>query len=140
MEIVSRNPLIILDGAHNPDKMETTVQAIKNIQYLISNIHLITGFSSDKDVRTMIRQLTSLRPASIACTRQTQNIFRKVASPRAIANEFRKLLPKTKIEVFLDPQDALVWSKQQTKTDDIILVTGSIFLSGELRPIFRKHG
>jgi folylpolyglutamate synthase/dihydropteroate synthase len=111
----------------------------------LSNLHLIVGFSDNKDIKQMIRQLASLRPASIACTRQTQNPFRKAANPRLIADQFKlALVPlshhevsdsrrETKIEMFLDPKDALAWNKKQTKTSDVILITGSIFLSGEIK-------
>jgi len=142
MEIVSKNPIIILDGAHNPDKMKTTVASVSPLlvgegagvrSHRTKNLHLIVAFSSDKNISRMIKQLASLKPASIACTRQTQNIFRKVANPRLIANLFKKLLPKTKIEIFLDPQDAFLWSKKQANKNDLLLITGSMFLSGEIK-------
>src|SRR3989339_397182 len=152
MEIVSRKPLIILDGAHNPDKMRTTVATLKhknikaskqhyNITTLqhYNNIHLIVGFSDNKDIRTMIRQLSTLRPTSVACTRQTQNPFRKAANPREIADQFKRLLPTCKIEMFLDPKDALGWSLKQNRANGAILATGSIFLSGEIKNLFIKQ-
>ncbi|HAT03690.1 MAG TPA: hypothetical protein DCS29_02850 [Candidatus Magasanikbacteria bacterium] len=147
MEIVSRSPLVILDGAHNPDKMKTTVSTIKNIpisprlpslrpgvagrQY--PNTHFIVGFSGDKNIPNMIKQLSTLKPISIAVTRNTTNPFRKVADLQNVTKQFKKLLPKTKIKLFLDPHDALIWTKKIAKTHDIILATGSIFVSGELR-------
>jgi len=140
MEIVSRKPLIILDGAHNPDKMRTTVASVNGLYGLyglsdFKDLHLIIGFSDNKDIRTMIRQLSTLRPTSVACARQTQNPFRKAANPRVIADQFRKLLSKTKIEMFLDPKDALDWSLKENKNSGLILSTGSIFLSGEIKNI-----
>jgi folylpolyglutamate synthase/dihydropteroate synthase len=100
-------------------------------------INLIVGFSANKDINKMIEQLSSLKPTSIACTRYTSNPFREVTNPKVIADQFKKLLPTAKIEMFLDPKDALKWSKKQTKkTSDLILVTGSIFLSGELKNNF----
>lgn len=143
MEIISKNPLIILDGAHNPDKMRTTVDTLHN--YITTslhhsdtrrNAHLLVGFSGDKNVAKMIRQLAALKPQTIAVTRNTTNPFRKVADPANVAKQFKKLLPNSKIKIFLNPSDALAWSKSKTKTGDILLVTGSIFVSGELRPKF----
>ncbi|MFA4830578.1 MAG: Mur ligase family protein [Patescibacteria group bacterium] len=143
MEIVSKNPLIILDGAHNPDKMGTTVATLQHFstsahkpinQSTIKPINLIVGFSSDKNYLQMIKQLSTLKPKSIACTRNTVNPFRKVADPQDIARRFKKFLPKSKIQIFLDPRAALNWSKKQYKKNSgLILATGSIFLSGELR-------
>lgn len=133
MEVVSTDPLTILDSAHNPDKMNTTVKAIKEIGQN-KDIHLIIGFSENKDIKKMISQLAILKPKTITCTRNTVNHFRKVANPQIIAKQFKKLSIKTKVKIFLDPNDALAWSKRQIKkTDSLILATGSIFLSGELR-------
>ncbi len=129
MEIISKKPLIILDGAHNPDKVKSTVNTVKKLK-TNKPINLVVGFSENKDTTKMIKQLATLKPKSIACTRYTNNPFRKVADPAEIAKKFKKILPKTKIEIFLDPTDALDWSKKQKNG---IIVTGSIFLSGQLR-------
>ncbi|PLX27105.1 hypothetical protein C0581_03685 [Candidatus Parcubacteria bacterium] len=97
-------------------------------------VHLILGFSADKNILKMLKSLSTLKPKTIAVTKNTTNPFRKVADPQQIAKQLKKLLPKSNIEIFLDPKDALAWSKKQTKkTSDIILVTGSIFLSGEVK-------
>ncbi|MFH1291817.1 MAG: Mur ligase family protein [bacterium] len=135
MEIVSKKPLIILDGGHNPEKIKTTVATAK---FINKPIHLIVGFSYNKQWLNMIKQLSELDPLSIACTRFTENYFRKATNPKDIADEFKKYLPKIKTEVFLDPKDALAWSKKQIETNDLILTTGSVFLGGELRKLFKN--
>lgn len=129
-EVVSQKPFIILDGAHNEDKMKSTVQTALQLK---KNVHLVVGFSEDKDVVTMIKLLATLKPKSIACTRQTSNTFRKVAHPKMLMTFFNKHCPQAKTEIFLDPQEAFAWSKKQIQSTDLLLVTGSIFLSGELR-------
>ncbi len=132
MEIVSKNPTIILDGAHNPDKIRTTVRTMKQPQ----SLHLVLGFSANKDIRNMIKQLVALNPKTVACTRNTVNPFRKAADPKHIASLIKRLSPKTKVELFLDPEDALNWSKKQATKKNTVLVTGSIFVSGQLRELF----
>jgi len=149
MEIARRNPLVILDGAHNPDKIKTTVDCVKlllNNEIMPrrasgfdsggkqwNNIHLVISFSHDKNATKMIKQLSSLNPKSIACTRNTINPFRPVADPGVLLKLCRRAMPKAATEAFLEPMDAFEWSKKQAKKDELILVTGSIFLSGELR-------
>lgn len=148
LEIVSRRPLIILDGAHNPDKMKTTVEAVRKVQSPKparpnsrsgrSKVHLVVGFAANKNIGAMARQLATLKPKTIACTRFTVNPFRKAADPRTIATAFRRYLPKTQLAMFLDPRAALAWSKrEQKKIGGWLLATGSIFLSGELRAKLR---
>ncbi|MBU2542403.1 hypothetical protein KJ785_02485 [Patescibacteria group bacterium] len=158
IEVVSKKPMIILDGAHNPDKMKTTVQALKHLKKDVTQtfrfdngvnmltstkLHLVVAFTADKNIPQMIKQLATLKPKSIACTRYTNNPFRQPANPKEIADRFKLVLSersepkendKAKIEIFLDPQDAFSWSKKQSKkTNDILLVTGSMFLGGELK-------
>jgi len=134
MEIVSKRPLTILDGAHNPDKMKTTVQTMKNISKSSNqHTHLVLGFSGNKDIKKMLELLKKLNIKSIACTRNTINHFRKVAGPDDLAAQCRTLFPKATISTFMDPIDAFSWSKKQSKKSDTILVTGSLFVSGEIR-------
>lgn len=139
MEVVATRPFIILDGAHNRDKMKAAVATMEHLaatESTLGRLHLIVGFSNDKNIKGMIRQLTHLRPASVACTRNTMNPFRKVADPKNVAVLVREFFPRIPVDIFYAPADALAWTRKQTKISDRILVTGSIFLSGELRSDF----
>lgn len=131
-EIISKNPLIILDGAHNPDKMQTTIDSIKSLKFS-GNLNLVVGFSADKDIKTMCKQFANLNPSAIFTTRSTSNPFRKGADPVYLSKILSKTCPGAIIKPILVPQIALAEAKKQAKIDDLILVTGSIFLSGELR-------
>ncbi len=135
MEVVSKTPLIILDGAHNQDKIASTVESTKIIleKTKKQRVHIVFGLSQDKKLDDILSQILTLPVASTACTRNTVNSLRPVHSPRDIAHYIRKKRPDIAVESFLDPHDALQWSRQRTKKHDILLVTGSIFLSGELR-------
>jgi dihydrofolate synthase / folylpolyglutamate synthase len=134
LETVSFKPTIILDGAHNQDKIASTVDTIgPKIP-----IHLVVGFSKNKNVVNMVKQLSTLNLKSIVCTRSTVNLFRQVADPTHISNLFKKQKIKVKNKIFLDPAEAFAWSRKQCKKDDILLVTGSIFLGGEIRTMLTK--
>jgi len=148
MEIVSKKPLIILDGAHNPDKMKTTVETIKLFNHRLetgsrrggdnltikpfNNLQLLIGFSADKDIKTMCQQLATLKPQTIAITKFHSH-FKKPADPKDVYKIIKQLLPKTNIKTFSNPLLAFAWSKKQNKKNDILLTTGSLYLSGEIR-------
>ncbi len=136
MEVVSKSPLIILDGAHNQDKIISTVESTKIIlaKTKKQRVHIVFGLSQDKRLDQILAQISTLPVVSVSCTRNTVNSLRPVHSPRDIANYIRKKRPDIAVESFLDPHDAFQWSRQRVKKHDILLVTGSIFLSGELRP------
>jgi len=137
MEVLSEMPLIILDGAHNADKIRSTVETLRQLreQHPKGNIYIINGFSGDKNLKKMIPQLATLKPKTVACTRNTVNHFRKVASPHDIADTWSKY-STTKTEIFLQPKDALLWAQKHVKKHDILLVTGSLFVSSEIKSFF----
>ncbi len=137
-EVVSQKPYVILDGAHNADKVKATVLGIKNLKNKYKNLHLLIGFSDNKDHDSFLKELLNLKPKSLACTRFTKNIFRKTADPKKLMNAALKVNPKLKVAAFLDPEASLAWSMKQADKNDLVLVTGSMFLSGELRPHFKK--
>lgn len=134
MEVVDTAPTILLDGAHNVDKMRTTIETIQHTPYAKKRIHLIVGFCENKNSNKMIQLLSTLQPYSVSCTRNTVNPYRKVTDPADIESTFKKQYKQTKTKAFLDPKEALAWTKKQAKKQDLILITGSLFLSGELRP------
>lgn len=136
METLSISPHIILDGAHNPDKMQTTVHTTASI--ITANLHLILGFSDNKNWRRMIKQIASLNPNTVACTRFTGNLFRKAADPKQIQAAIQRYAPGATTQSFLDPADAAQWVKKQMKKHDILLATGSLFLAGEIRKTLTK--
>ncbi len=139
MEVARRDPFIILDSAHNEDKIKSTVQTLLEINKEKKPLHLLIGFSEDKNLKNILTQLVRLRPQTIACTRNTINPLRKVADPVKTARKLKKMLPKTKIEVFFAPDSAFDYLRRQAEREDIILCTGSVFLSGELRGYLGKN-
>ncbi len=137
-EVVAKKPYVILDGAHNPDKVKATVLGLKHLKGKYKNLHLLVGFSDNKDHSSFLKELLALNPKTIACTRFTKNIFRRTANPKQLAVAALKINPKVIVQPFLDPKAALAWSQEQIKADDLLVVTGSMFLSGELRPLFKE--
>ncbi len=130
---------IILDGAHNEDKMKSTVDFIKKLQNKDGkDVHLLVGFSENKKRDQMIKTLSELKPKSVCITRNTVNPFRKVANPADIKKIFIKNGIKNNLNIFLEPTDAFNYSVKKIKKNDILLITGSIFLSGQLRPRLTK--
>lgn len=136
MEVLLKKPLTILDGAHNTDKIQSSVETLQSLLPQMKtrpNIHLIVCFPPKKDWHAMIRALCELKPKTIACTRDNLHAFKKVAHPKAVSSVCKKYMPSAKVEIFIDPQTAYTWTKKQAQSKDIILATGSIYSSGELR-------
>lgn len=126
IEILSTEPLIIVDGAHNLSGAEKLAEALN----LLGNkrIHGIMGMLSSKDVDGVIKQIAP-HLSSITTTQDPNN------------NEFMN--PKELMEKFAiyniqsnnnqDPQKALRFVLDKAEKDDVILVFGSLYLASVLR-------
>ncbi len=129
-EVVQRNPLVILDGAHNRSKIKSTIDNLKNLPF--NKLHLIMGVAESKDSDAMLRQIIPLADRLYVTRFQIKD--RKCAHPKELLVRSQKYLQKSALsEIFLDPERALANAFQRAKKDDLILVAGSFFLAGELR-------
>jgi dihydrofolate synthase/folylpolyglutamate synthase len=129
-ETVQKKPLVVLDGAHNIAKVESTVANLKNLRY--RNLHLVVGISHNKDITGIMKRLCPLA-RSIAVTRFEVK-ERKCAHPKELL-QLAKKYKKTGVPVstFLDPRRALGAVLKKARASDAVLVTGSFFLTGALR-------
>lgn len=129
-EIVSRNPLIILDGAQNAASAQVLKKAVKeNFDY--RRLILVLGISSDKDKKGICGQL---------CDLADEIILTQANNPRAAdvngmgeiiikeSPEYRGKIIKTK-----NVKSAMKKAQDTAKNNDLILITGSLFVVGEAR-------
>jgi len=134
-EIVKKNPTVIIDGAHNPDKIAYLTQKIKKSIKQKNKLHLICGLTQHKKPKDCFKELIKLTDYVYA-TRPTLG-FRKVLDPVVIARDLKAIAPGLKTgvrcRVFLDPQKALEEALKKAGKDDLILITGSFFLCSDLR-------
>lgn len=59
LEVAGRRPLVILDGAHNPDAAEALVAGLRDA-FTWERLHLVVGMFADKDVETVAATLATL--------------------------------------------------------------------------------
>lgn len=128
-EVVSIEPLVIIDSAHNPDsfvKLSSTIE-----KYLHGkDITLIFGASEDKDV---IKMIEVLQP------QVKKIIFTKSKHPRAISeSEFAEILIPKHFEniKFLEIEN--IAKSIVEETEGIFLAAGSIFIAGAFKELLRK--
>lgn len=128
MELVRRQPLVFLDGAHNPAGAR---QVLRFWEEHLSGrrIRLVYGTLRDKAVSEV---------AELLFPRATSVVVTQPATPRAASVELlvglaRVLNPNVIIEP--DPEQALVRALDAAARDDVVFVTGSLFLVGECRKL-----
>lgn len=129
-EIMSHKPIVILDGAHNRSKMRTTIFNLKNIKY--NKLHLIIGIANDKDHTSILSQIIPF--ADHVYFTRFQNKSRKCSDPKNLYLKSRRYLKRmAKAKINLDHEHALLRAIKSARNNDLILVTGSFYLAGELR-------
>lgn len=127
-ELLSRSPYIILDGAHNPDGISALRDALKKY-FDNKNAVLILGMLSDKDSKNSVRILKGLFDAVYTVP---------VNNPRTLSAED---LAEECAEYFDDVKafDSVFKAfdtacKLCESEDKILVIAGSLYLAGEIRP------
>ncbi len=130
LEVLSRDPLVILDVAHNPDGIDALLDSLDLLSGKKGT--LLFGAMRDKDSRTMLEHLRQ---------RFGRVILTQLRIGRSLdEKELKKLTDDIKLssQVFDNSAEALRSALNQTDTDEFILITGSHYLAGEVLPILEK--
>lgn len=129
-EIMQENPYIILDGAHNPAKIRSTVANLKKLTY--DKLHLIIGINALKDASALMKEIVPLADSMYVTSFNRTGI--DSAKPEELAQEARTHAKSDAlITVCDDPLRALEDATKAAKKNDAVLGTGSFYLCGELR-------
>lgn len=127
MEIIQRNPLIVLDVAHNPAAIESLVESSRDL-FRGRRIHCLFAAMKDKNVRGMLQQLRKMEPI-LYVTRPHMQRAMPAAELVAVAN--KEGLTAQAFENTSQALDALC--AQLSPRHDALLITGSLFLVAEVR-------
>ncbi len=127
-EIIQTNPKVILDGAHNVDKLNNLIEFVKSQKY--KKLHLIFGAAEDKDYLPALKKL--LPQVNFLYLTRFDNPFRKSASLKKLFTQCENLAT-IKTKVFHDSKLALAEALKNAKAKDLVVITGSFFLAGGLR-------
>jgi dihydrofolate synthase/folylpolyglutamate synthase len=122
-EVIHKDPLVILDVAHNEDGIKQLVEQIEVTDH--RNLYIIIGLVKDKE----IEKILSLLP------KQAYYYFTRAQIPRAMSED--ELAVKATIaglsgESFSEVNEALRSAIDKAHKDDLVLVCGSVFLVGEV--------
>jgi dihydrofolate synthase/folylpolyglutamate synthase len=131
-EIIQQKPLVVLDGAHNPEKLASTEKLLAELTY--QKLYLIIAMTHERLPRELFKTLAQ-KADRIACTRYLDG-GKRPYPPAQLAAQIRRYAPKTPIDSYLDPADALADFQRRTQSKDLILSTGSFYLSGALRKMW----
>jgi dihydrofolate synthase/folylpolyglutamate synthase len=131
LEIVSDSPVVMMDGAHNPHAAQALRDTLLEL-WPGRAIHLLIGMSADKPVDDVGNLLGSLA-VSATCTRSRHP---RALEPTELARRLAPWCPD--VHVMSDPIDAYTYLINAVPKEDVVVVTGSLFLVGELRAAIRR--
>ena len=127
LEILSREPIFLIDGAHNLQGIENLAKAVGLFKY--ERLILGVGVLKDKDYTHMIEKLIPLA---------SEVVVTEVSMPRKLkadllAEEIRKYTDRVYVEPSIDK--AVRKAIELAGPRDMVLFGGSLYLIGEVRTI-----
>jgi dihydrofolate synthase / folylpolyglutamate synthase len=128
VEVVSRQPTVVLDSAHNPASIAALIAALDE-SFSAQTRHLVFAATKDKDNRGMMELLLAAFD-EIYLTHYTTNP--RFVPPEELATIAVELTGKSP-PIFSTPADAWAAARKAASADDLICVAGSFFLAGEMR-------
>ena len=127
-EIMGREPLVVLDGAHNPDGMAALTTTLHDDFADVTSTIVVLGMLAGRDPDAMIEALELTAYDVVICTTPS--------SPRALpATEVAEAVARAglEVEVVPDVAEALARAKAIATSEDRIIVTGSLYVVGAAR-------
>ena len=121
LEIVGREPLLLLDGAHNPDGAEALAEALPG-SFTWDLLHLVVAVSANKDVEGVLAPLVRLAATVHAAENET---VRSASSE--VVGAAARAAGGTDVHVHPTVAAALGAARATASPRDVVLVTGSFF-------------
>lgn len=133
LQVVSKEPLVVLDGAHNPAGLRSLQSAITNHFQDVQRIGLV-ALLSDKDIDTAARQFAQMFPALVVT---------EVSGPRALpALELAEKITShggNVVGTFENASEAFQEARFiAEQADSALFVTGSLYLIGAVLEELQK--
>lgn len=133
-EVVRRNPLVIIDGAHNPPAMKALRKTLE--QYFPGRkFILVIGMLRDKPIEESMREIVPYATLVVLTTPPSE----RSPSLKMLSEIARKFNPKV-VEIG-ENEEAVRFALSQAKEDEVVLITGSFYLLGalpNLKRVFSK--
>ncbi len=135
VEIVARNPTVILDTAHNVPSAEALIDTLNRFFPKAQRKSVIVGVSSDKQYVEILRILGGY--FDHFCLTKYSNNPRSVA-PEKLALVLGEIASDKSFEIHATAREAWSVARSNAKPEDLLCITGSVFLAGELRAEIAK--
>ncbi|HLC20292.1 MAG TPA: cyanophycin synthetase, partial [Candidatus Nanoarchaeia archaeon] len=127
LHIISRNPFIMVDGAHNVDGMKALAEYMKTVK---NRKVLMLGIAEDKEAEEMVKIIVPLFEQVIV----TEGNYKPMDAEQ-LARIVKKYRP---VKAIKDSRKAFEKAKE-LQGNDMLLITGSLYLLGDVLPVMKKE-
>ncbi|KAB1188843.1 MULTISPECIES: dihydropteroate synthase [Haloferax] len=129
-EVMSTDPMVVLDGAHNPDACAQLATVLDEFDY--DDLHLVYGAMHDKDHREMVDALPEVTSV-VTC----QADISRAEDPEILAAVFERS-GIDDVHTGSAVPSALTKALRHAHVDDCVLVVGSLFVVAEARTTWTR--
>lgn len=126
LEIIDQAPCVVLDAAHTVESARCLATTLATL-FDYKKLHLILGFSNDKKIDHMVDLLAPMADTAIATGFSSPRAF----DPSRLASMLYAHCDH--VHVSNDPAAALSYARTLAAPEDLICITGSLILLGELK-------
>lgn len=136
-EVVSHQPLVVLDGAHNVDGARAFARTVSGEFTVAGDTTLVVGMLDRSDLTDVVAAMLEIGPRRLVCTRPDSP---RAVDPDRIATLARGLDPALEVLVVDDVDAAVETAVGAAFDDDAVLVAGSLYTVGAARTACRRLG
>ena len=131
LEVLSTNPYIVIDGAHNISGIGFLKNNIAEY-FKYKKIYLILGILADKNVEEMVKIIAPMATEVYTVTARSKRAKE--------AEDLRNVVLKYNENciAFNEYKDAINLALSKANIGDLILASGSLYMIGELRKIIKN--
>jgi dihydrofolate synthase/folylpolyglutamate synthase len=139
LEVIHQKPLVVLDGAHSPPKMGALARAIGALFPEHHRFIGVLAFSEGHDAAVSLGSLAPLLDVAVLTTFSVDTDYgsRTAQQPQDLAATLSRLDESITLFTEPDPRKALAAALEIAGPLDLVCVTGSIFLVGQIRSWLR---
>ena len=130
MQVISEKPLIVVDGAHNPDGALALARAFKKMAQ--GRVGLVLGMLEDKDWQGIARPLLPLADA-LFCAKPSDS--RGLSADHLLGLASQKL---SSIKKYSSITKAFKAARDWARPGDSLLCAGSLYTAGECLQLSKK--
>ncbi len=134
LEVVAERPLTILDGAHNPDKMAAAAAALE-VAYPDRRRIVVMGMKSDKALEDVLPLALARAEVLVATQFYVKGLWQPIPAAD-LARLAQRVAPHVTVYVVDDPLQATALAQSLARPQDMVWITGSLYLVGDVRELW----